>query len=377
MTDALYAELVVTRGDFTLDVAFTLSAGETVALLGPNGAGKSTLLAALSGLIAPTAGTVTVAGRPLTQRVASARFIAVPPEHRRVGLLRQEALLFPHLSAVENVAFGQRVQGMRRSDALRDAAEWLAAVDLEDYAHRKPAALSGGQQQRVAIARALAARPDVLLLDEPLAALDVQTASQVRRLLAERLKAEETTTILVTHDVLDAIVLADRCAILQDGRIIDDGPKSRVLAHPKNQFIAALAGVTLFVGVFDGIDGVRRSDGRMLRGRLASGAHAAVGDAVSAVFPPGAITVRTAQRTTQRSAADNAGGAEGLNTDGTHWSVTVNLLEPAAGGIRIRVVEEPELIVELTPAAAIGLDLHPGARLRVSIDPAAVTIRPA
>ncbi|WP_308465499.1 ABC transporter ATP-binding protein [Rathayibacter soli] len=375
---ALQTDIVVTRGSFTLDVALTVADGEIVALLGPNGAGKSTLLAALSGLIAPASGTVTVAGRTVTRRTttdrahadsaASIRRVAVPPERRRIGLLSQEPLLFPHLSALENVAFGRRVQGMPRHEALRDAAEWLAAVDLAEFGTRKPAALSGGQQQRVAIARALAARPDVLLLDEPLAALDVQTAAHVRRLLAERLRASGTTTILVTHDVLDAIVLADRCAILHDGRIIDDGPKSRVLGHPKNQFIAALAGVNLVTGVSDGADGVRRPDGSVLRGQLIADGPIAAGDPVSAVFAPSAMRVRAAALPTS--------GTGLADQQPNQLIVTIAGLEPAAAGVRVRLVEDPDLIVELSPASAVALELSAGVRLNASIDPDAVNIRP-
>jgi len=360
MTTSLEAGIVVRRGTFTLDVELSVADGEIIALLGPNGAGKSTLLGAISGLIRPDSGHVRVAGRVVTERTASAR-VSVPPERRRIGLLSQDPLLFPHLTAVENVAFGQRAQGRPRSDARRDAHEWLDAVGLAEFADRKPTALSGGQQQRVAIARALAARPDVLLLDEPLAALDVQTATHIRRLLSERLAQSATTTILVTHDVLDAVVLADRCAILNDGQIIDDGPKSRVLGHPKNQFIAALAGVNLVVGVSDGADGVVQADGRVLHGHVAGRHTVEAGQPVSAVFSPSAIDVRN-----QRDES----------ADANRWTATIESLEPSAGGIRIRVREDADLIIDVSPAAAVGLVLSAGTAISVSVDPVAVTIRP-
>lgn len=249
---ALEAALLVRRGSFVLDATISVQRGEVLALLGPNGSGKSTLLAALAGLIPPETGTVTVTGRALTRRgpgMPRRNRLVVPPDRRSVGLLGQKPLLFPHLSALQNVAFGQRSLGVRAGDAETDARSWLRAVGLAGLEHRKPAALSGGQQQRVAIARALAARPEVLLLDEPLAALDVQTAAMTRTLLREQLTRSGTTAILVTHDVLDAIVLADRVAILSEGRIIDEGPKERVLGAPRNQFIAALAGLNLVEGV--------------------------------------------------------------------------------------------------------------------------------
>lgn len=365
MTSALNASVVVRRGTFTLDVDLDVAAGEIVAILGPNGAGKSTLLGAISGLIRPTSGRVTVAGRVVAQRTASAR-VFVPPERRRIGLLSQDPLLFPHLSAIENIAFGQRVQGRPRADAKRDAREWLNAVGLAGLGDRRPAALSGGQRQRVAIARALAARPDVLLLDEPLAALDVQTATHIRRLLSERLTATGTTAIVVTHDVLDAIVLADRCAIVNAGRIIDDGPKARVLGHPKTQFIAALAGVNLLEGVSDGAAGVVRPDGRAIRGHVMGGPIAA-GRPASAVFSPSAVSI----------SAPRAAAARGADrTDGNRWSATIEALEPSAAGVRVRAREIPEMVIDVSPAAAVDLDLSIGAGIVLSVDPSDVAIRP-
>ncbi|HWU57087.1 MAG TPA: ABC transporter ATP-binding protein [Microbacteriaceae bacterium] len=362
MTTALEAALVVRRGTFTLDVELSVADGEVVAVLGPNGAGKSTLLAAISGLIRPESGRVAVAGRVLTKRTASAR-IFVPAERRRIGLLSQDPLLFPHLSAIENIAFGQRAQGRPRADATRDAHEWLNAVGLAGLGDRRPGALSGGQRQRVAIARALAARPDVLLLDEPLAALDVQTAAHIRRLLSERLAETGTTTIVVTHDVLDAIVLADRCAIVNAGRIIDDGPKARVLGHPKTQFIAALAGVNLVEGISDGAAGVVSADGGAVRGHV-MGAAIAAGTQASAVFSPSAVSV----------SAPRAGQGE-ENPRGNRWNATIEALEPSAAGVRIRVREIPHVVIDVSPAVAVDIDLSIGAPIVVSVDPADVAIR--
>lgn len=365
MMSALNASLVVRRGEFTLDVDLDVAAGEVVAILGPNGAGKSTLLGAISGLIRPSSGRVTVAGRVVAQRTASAR-IFVPPERRRIGLLSQDPLLFPHLTAIENIAFGQRAQGRPRADATRDAHEWLNAVGLAGLGDRKPAALSGGQRQRVAIARALAARPDVLLLDEPLAALDVQTAVHIRRLLSERLAETGTTAIVVTHDVLDAIVLADRCAIVNAGRIIDDGPQGRVLGHPKTQFIAALAGVNLVEGVSDGAAAVIRADGSTVRGHV-MGAAIPAGTPASAVFSPSAVSV---------SASRAASGHGAERTVANRWTATIEALEPSAAGVRIRAHEIPDVVIDVSPAAAVDLDLNIGAAIVVSVDPADVAIRP-
>ncbi|HEY9423966.1 MAG TPA: ABC transporter ATP-binding protein, partial [Microterricola sp.] len=338
MSTVLDARLKVERGDFVLDAAVQLAAGEVLALLGPNGSGKSTLLEALAGLLVPDSGTVTVLGSTLTSREGGA-IVGVPPERRRIGLLGQDPLLFPHLSAEDNVAFGQQAQGATRRLALTEARGWLDAVGLAGFATRKPAELSGGQQQRVAIARALAARPSVLLLDEPMAALDVQTAVVMRKLLRDQLTRSGTPAIVVTHDVLDAIVLADRVAILHEGRIIDEGPTARVLGLPRNSFIAALAGLNLVhgtglggrAGSDDRSVGIRLLDGRILRGHAGHSGRAAVGPA-SAVFPPAAVAVSLAE-----PAPDDE-----LN----RWSATIAALEPSSGGIRVRTVEDAGVAAE-------------------------------
>ncbi|GAA3870348.1 ATP-binding cassette domain-containing protein [Leifsonia kafniensis] len=365
MSTVLDAQLVVRRGEFILDAAIRIESGEVLALLGPNGAGKSTLLAAVAGLILPDAGSVSVAGRLLTRVSEGARRVAVVPERRAVGLLGQEALLFPHLDARDNVAFGQRAQGQTRSAARLEAVEWLAAVGLEGLEERKPAELSGGQQQRVALARALAARPDLLLLDEPMAALDVQTAARMRQLLRERLAERTIATLLVTHDVLDAIVLADRIAILHDGKIVDAGPTARVLAEPRNQFTAALAGINLLNGVAEP-PGVRLPDGRYFVGSADARVFPAAGAEVALVFRPAAVSVYRTE-------------PHPFESDGQHtnyWEATIVSLESGIGGVRIRVAEDPHLVVELAPAKVVELGLRAGVHVWLSVAAADVVLLP-
>ena len=359
----LKAQIVVKLGTFELDVDLAVERGEVVALLGPNGSGKSTLLAAIAGLLPPVSGSVTVGDRTLSDFPGgkSSRRISVAPQHRGISLLGQDPLLFPHLSALENVAFGQRSQGEGRIAARRRAGEWLGAVGLSGFEDRRPAALSGGQQQRVAIARALAAEPAVLLLDEPMAALDVQTATLIRTLLRERIGAGQTTTVLVTHDVLDAIVLADRVAILQNGRIVDDGPKARVLGEPRNRFIAALAGVNLVSGtvVSDGV--VATAHGRRFSGRMGD-RRMPVGAAASVVFRPSAVRVTTGHR------AD-----ETVN----QWQATIDTLEPASGGIRFRTAQDPTVMVELSPFDVAEQGLESGSTVWLCVPKEEVLIYPA
>ena len=205
-------ELSAVVAERDVDVAFEVADGETLAVLGPNGSGKSTALAVTAGLVAPNPGRVVLAGRVLTDIGPGRPGTRVPPHARRTALLGQEPLLFPHLDALENVAFGPRSTGTPRSSARRDAQRWLDEVGVGELAGRRPSQLSGGQAQRVAVARALAAEPALLLLDEPLAALDVAVLpalrQTLRRVLADR------TAIVVTHDPLDALLLADRVVVL-------------------------------------------------------------------------------------------------------------------------------------------------------------------
>ncbi|MDM8085379.1 ATP-binding cassette domain-containing protein [Cellulomonas cellasea] len=348
MSDFLEARFTVRRGDFALDLGLSAAQGEVLAVLGPNGAGKSTLLAVLAGLLRPSSGFVRVGDRLLTDVPAQGRARLVAPEQRAVGLLGQDGLVFPHLTALENVAFGPRSAGMRRAEASRHAAGWLEAVGLADLAARRPAELSGGQRQRVALARALAAEPQVLLLDEPLAALDVGVAPQLRQLLREQVARTGTTTVLVTHDVLDAVVLADRVLVLDGGAVVDEGPTAHVLAAPRDPFTATMAGVNLVVGeARDG--GVRAPDGRHVVGRepVEPGGQAA------AVFAPSAVAVHTSAP---------AGGSP-RNV----WRTHVVALEPGHAVIRVRTAGRPEIVADLTAAAVAELGLGEGTEVWLSV----------
>jgi molybdate transport system ATP-binding protein len=229
--------------DRRFDVSFGLEPGRTLAVLGPNGAGKSTLLGLVAGLLPPTAGRATLDDRTLFD---VDRRVFAEPRHRGVALLAQEALLFPHLSVLENVAFGPRSRGRSAMDARSAAGSWLERVGVAELAGRRPAQLSGGQAQRVAIARALAAEPALLLLDEPLAALDVTVAPAIRTLLQDVLA--DRSAVIVTHEPLDALLLADDVLVLGDGRVVEAGPTQQVLTRPVTEFGARLAGLNLVQG---------------------------------------------------------------------------------------------------------------------------------
>jgi molybdate transport system ATP-binding protein len=352
----------VRREQFPVVATFDVPAGGTVAILGPNGAGKSTLLAMLAGLLLPDSGSVVLAGRVLT-RSEGGRVHTVPPEQRRVGLMGQDPLLFPHLSALENVAFGPRSQGRSRAASRSIAGEWLDRMGLPGLAGRRPSQLSGGQRQRVALARALAAEPALLLLDEPLGALDAETVPEIRQVLRTHLRDSGTTSIVVTHDVVDAAVLADRLIVLDRGRVVDDGTAGEVLATPRSSFGAVLAGLNLVLGTVEGDAGtadgaaVRTADGLVLSGVAAT--PLARGERAAAVFRPSAVSV-------YRSAP----GGSPRN----HWAATVATLEPGTAAVRLRTGGEPAVAVDVTPAAVAEMHLAPGMPVVLSVKATEVVI---
>ncbi len=277
MTGTMAVDLRAHRGDFRMDAAFEVAPGEIVAVIGPNGSGKSTLLDAIAGHLA-AAGRLSIGDRVLDAPpgdAGSPRAIRLPPAERRVALLGQRALLFPHLSVLENVAFGPRAQGVPRAEARRRARTRLEEVGLGAFAPRRPAGLSGGQQQRTAIARALAAAPEALLLDEPFAALDAQTAAQARRLIAAQRDEAGVPIVLVTHDPMDALLLATRTLVMQEGSVVQSGATAEVLGHPRSDFVAAVAGVNR-LAVTGATGGGVRAAGLELRGprRSAAGGRA-------------------------------------------------------------------------------------------------------
>ena len=333
----LRAEIRVGLGDLDLDVALEVGDGEVVALLGPNGAGKTTVLRALAGLQPMAGGRIELDGTVLDDVAAG---ITVPTAARPVGFVFQDHLLFPHLSAVDNVAFGLRARGAGRDEAREQAASWLDRLGVAATGRSRPAALSGGQAQRVALARALAFGPRLLLLDEPLAALDASSRQHVRRELRQHLDAFAGSRILVTHDPVDALVLADRLVVLEAGRITQVGTAADVARRPASRYVATLLGVNLLEGVTTGATTVR----------LTSGA-----DLVVAEPPPEgpvAVVVRPQAVALHRRAPEGS--------PRNAWSATVVDLEADAGRVRVVLGGPVPLVAEVTAAAAAELGLRPG-----------------
>ncbi len=230
---------------FYLSLSFSGESGKTTVLLGESGAGKSTVLRSLAGLHHPERGHISLND---VVYFDSEQRIAIPSQERPFGYVFQDYVLFPHLSVFENVAFGLRAQHMPRSVIRQRVGEALEQVRLTGLDARRPAQLSGGQQQRVAIARALALHPQLLLLDEPLAALDVQTRREVRQELRRILSDASITTVLVTHQYLEALLFGHQILVLEHGRILQQGGQRDLLEHPRSSYVAELVGVNFFRG---------------------------------------------------------------------------------------------------------------------------------
>ena len=231
----LIADFAVERAEFRLALELSVPAGRITAIVGPNGSGKTTALRALAGLIRPSSGTIR-----LGDQMLDSDDVFVSARHRGVGVVFQDYLLFPHFSALENIAFGPISHGTPRTTALAAARAWLERFELEKFASVRPAKLSGGQAQRVALARALILEPPLLLLDEPLSALDASVRANVRVELRNELGAYGGSTVLVTHDPADALALADEIVVLEAGEVVQRGVPSVVAAAPANAYVAGL-----------------------------------------------------------------------------------------------------------------------------------------
>ncbi len=342
---SLHAVIEVNRSGFSLDIDLTVEAGETVAVLGPNGAGKTTLLRALAGLV-PIAGRVELDGDVLDD---SAMGRHVPTEERRVGIVFQDHVLFPHMTVLENVAFGLK------RDRWRVARDWLDRANLGDKAGVMPGELSGGQAQRVALLRTLVTEPRLLLLDEPLAALDVSVRAEVRRELSRQLAGFTGIRILVTHDPLEAIALADRLVVLEQGKVVQTGLPSEVTARPRSRFVADLAGVNLLRGT--GKDDHIELDG----GKVLAAPESGDGD-VFAVIHPRAVALYLAR-------------PEG--TPRNVWRARAEDLDLRGERVRVRLSGPVPLVAEVTPSAVRDLRLDAGAEVWVAVKATEISVYPA
>jgi molybdate transport system ATP-binding protein len=350
--EGLDARVVVRRGAFELDVSLSIEAGSTAALLGPNGAGKSTTIDALVGLASlEPPGHVRLAGRTLDD---PDRGVFVPPEHRRIGVVFQDRRLFDHMSVRENVAFGPRATGRGRAASRAAADEWLTTLHLRDLADRRPSELSGGQAQRVALARALASSPELLLFDEPLTALDVETRRELRRALNDHLAGFDGPRLLITHEPADAFLLADTVHVLEDGRITQSGTPDEIRRHPATAYIAALAGTNLFIG--------RASAGSVML------------DAYEHVFTVADTSVEGPVVLTVHPRAISLHTSRPEGSPRNTWASVVDLVESMGDTVRITLADPVPAAVDITPDAVASLALAPGVPVWAAVKATEITV---
>ena len=339
---SLQAQLQARVGSFELDVDLSIAPGEVVALLGPNGAGKTSVLRALAGLLTIDAGRIALDGIVLDE---PANAIRMPVEQRPIGVVFQDYLLFPHLSVLENVAFGLRSRGVGRTTATARARSWLDRVGLGPAANRKPGSLSGGQAQRVALVRALATDPALLLLDEPMAALDVSTRVELRRELRQHLESFRGVRLLVTHDPVEAMAMADRLIVLEHGRVLQTGSPAEVTQRPRSRYVADLVGVNLFRGT------ARQNVITISGGGSLTAVGVTDGDVFAVVHPRTVALYRARPDGTPRNVW------EGRATD----------LDLQGDRVRVRLQASPSIVAEVTPAAVRELGLDRGDQVWIGV----------
>lgn len=333
------------------DVDAELRPGLVTAVVGHNGAGKSTLAQVIAGTLRVDSGTVSIG-----ERVVDDTATFMPARRRGVAMVSQAPRIFTHMSVLSNVAFPLRVRGVGRAEARAAALEQLRAVGIADLAHKRASDLSGGQAARVAIARALVFRPEVLILDEPTAALDVEATAQVSAVLRERLAGAGITTLLVSHDIAEVLSLASRMIVMGEGRIVEEGEPARVLASPASVFAARLAGLNIVSGppvARPGMVGVRVGDGALWAASDSVGPEEESAR-VALTFPPEAVALsREEAHASPRSVLP--GVVAGIDVDGSLVSVRVALAEGVLVTARV------------TAAAWSELGLGVGDRLWVSV----------
>jgi len=349
----LAARIELRLGTLDLQIELTVEPGEIVALLGPNGAGKSTVLRCLAGLEPIDDGRILLGGTAIDDPAAN---VFVEPEQRPIGFVFQDYVLFAHLSVLENVAYGLRARGVAKGEARERAGQWLERMNLTEYSSERPDSLSGGQAQRVALARALATNPRLLLLDEPLAALDVGTRAIVRRDLRRHLETFEGMRLIVTHDPVDAHALADRVVVLEAGRVAQAGTLAEVTAHPRTRYVADLVGVNLVAG--EVVDGVLTT---------ASGARVVIADAADG---PTLASIRPHSVLVARG---EASASSARNT----WAGSIVDVDRLGERVRVVIDGELPLTAEITAAALDELRLGVGDRVHASVKATDIEVAPS
>jgi molybdate transport system ATP-binding protein len=348
---SLRVEALINVGLFSVEVDLAIERGSTVAVLGPNGAGKSTLMRAIAGLQPIQSGEIGLDDRSWD---SPRRGIFVAPEDRSVGYVFQRYLLFDHLSVLDNVSFGLKATGSTAREARRVATSQLELMELDSLIRVKPRELSGGQAQRVALARVLVTRPDVLLLDEPVSALDVSTRSSVRRDLNRWTASTDTCRVLVTHDPVDAYALADRVVVLEGGRVTQSGSLADLAAAPRSSFVADLVGTNLLRGRLVG-DTFTSDEGAILK----VGATEVEPGPVVAVIRPAAIALH---RTRPEGSPRNV------------WTSPIETIDRTPERVRIGLAQPSKLAVEVTLGGFESLESGIGDTVWASVKASEITV---
>lgn len=339
------------RGEFNVEVDLSFMADQTTVLVGPNGAGKSTLLSLLAGTLALDEGRIEIAGRIVDSPTES---IFVQSAQRKVGVVFQDHALFPHMTVLDNVAFGLMSQGQRRPTATAAARNALDALGLEALSDRRPAEVSGGQGQRIALARALVTNPALVLLDEPLSALDVETRAQVRRHLSAALDAFSGPSVIVTHDPADALILGDTIVVMEEGRIAQVGSPDEIRRRPATAYVAAFAGTNLLhAQATNGTLAIEGSDQT-----LQSAQSSVVGPVIVTIAPSAIALHHERPQGSPRNA----------------WETNVEAIEPIGDVRRVLLGSPLGLTVDVTPEAVESMMLEPGSRVWASVKATEVRI---
>lgn len=350
---ALYAHVACALPDFTVEVELTVAEAEVLVLVGPSGCGKTTTLNMIAGLVRPQRGCIRT-GEFLIFDAKEG--IDAPVEHRRIGYVFQDYALFPHLTVEQNVAYGVRAHGVRKGNLRRRVDEMLQRFGIESLRRRRPATLSGGERQRVALARAMAVNPRVLLLDEPLAALDATARRTVRRDLRQFLRQFKIPTVLVTHDYEDALAFGDRIAVMNRGAVVQQGVREDMLLHPRSPFVAGFTGVNYFEGA------AVRKDGELCAVRIGDALVYAVTDArgeVGVSFFPSDVVL---------SLEPPHGSARNV------FCGPVREIVDLGARVRVYVRTALPIVAELTRDAAATLDLAEGRVVYASFKATAVRV---
>ncbi|MGH2595402.1 MAG: ABC transporter ATP-binding protein [Actinomycetota bacterium] len=358
----LAVDVMIARGDLRIHVDFEAMSGETIALLGPNGSGKSTVVACLAGLLDPDEGSISLDHETMTDTRGGR---STPPQERPIGVVFQGSLLFPHLSAIENAAFPLRARGIDKTAARERARGLLDRLGFPaSRGDAQPKDLSGGETQRVALARALIHEPRLLLLDEPTSSLDVRTRAEIRPLIRSILDGFAGIRVLVTHDPVEAMTLADRIVVLEDGRMTQRGTPDELRRAPRTPFVADLVGVNLFTGRLEPLDEgagtVVTADGA---GRLVvpwpdNLPREPVED-VLAVLRPADVVLHVS-------------APEGSARNVLHGSIAEISVEGERA--RVRLNSAPAIVAEVTRGSVQRLDLHEGGRVWASFKAVEVSL---